>query len=85
MWTLPSLDLDISIVALGCQSKIKIRMANVLEPDETECYKPSHLDPHFNGVCFGWFIPYHTCLKILTNPFYYVQMCRKLLVEWQKV
>ena len=29
-----------------CQSKIKNRMANSVDPDKTAHYKPSHLDLH---------------------------------------
>ena len=47
MWTLLSLDLDMSIVAnQHVSQKLKIRMANSVDPDEIACYKPSCLDLH---------------------------------------
>ena len=44
IWTILSLDLDWSIVANKDMSEIKNRMTNSEDPDETACYKPSHLD-----------------------------------------
>ena len=44
MWTLLSLDLDMSIVAnQHVSQKLKISMANSVAPDEIACYKQSCL------------------------------------------
>ena len=45
-WTLPSLHLDISIVANRGFSQNHTRMANSVDPDETARYELSHLDLH---------------------------------------
>ena len=47
--------MDFSILELGplMQSKIKIRMANNVDPDEMAGYQPSHLDLHC--LCRYWF------------------------------
>ena len=42
-WTLPSLNLDTSIVA---NSKINNWITNDVDPDEMAHYEPSHLDLH---------------------------------------
>ena len=47
-WTLPSLNLDTSIVAnMGfCQKPVLNRLANSIYPDEMACYELSHQDLH---------------------------------------
>ena len=43
-WTLPCVNLDISILANRDMSKISNRMTNSVDPDETAHYELSHLD-----------------------------------------
>ena len=43
---IPSLNLDKSTVENRDVSKFKNRMTNSVDPDETACYEPSHLDLH---------------------------------------
>ena len=38
----------------GFQTKIKNRMANSVDPDETAHYKQSHLDLHSLHRCWFW-------------------------------
>ena len=45
-WTLPSLNLDMSIVANGVSVQNKNRMGNIVDPDEMAHYEPSHLYQH---------------------------------------
>ena len=46
-WTLPCLNFDISTNAKKrFYTKIKYRIANSVDPDETARYEPSHLDLH---------------------------------------
>ena len=46
-WTLPCLNFDISTNAKKrFNTKIKYRIANSVDPDETARYEPSHLDLH---------------------------------------
>ena len=40
---------------LGCQSKIKNRVTNSLDPDETGHDEPSQLDLHCLQRCLLWF------------------------------
>ena len=46
-WTLPSMNLDMSInTNKGLCLKLKNRMTNSLNPDETARYEQYHLNPH---------------------------------------
>ena len=45
MWTLPTLDLDMSIVANRDVNQ-KSKQNGSVDPDEMACYEQSHLDLH---------------------------------------
>ena len=54
-WTVPSLNLDMPTDAnRGFQCKIKNKMANSVDPDETAHYEPSHLDLHYLQRYLCW-------------------------------
>ena len=54
-WTLPSLNLDTSIVAnRDITQNINNRTANSVDPDVTVHYEPSHLDLHCLQKYLSW-------------------------------
>ena len=53
-WTFPALNLVMSILQIGMSVKIRNRMANSVDPDETAHHKPSHQDLHCLHRCLVW-------------------------------
>ena len=48
------MNLDVHRCKKGFQSKIKKRMANSVDPDETACSEPSYLDLHYSHKYLFW-------------------------------